>query len=51
MLTGVNTWYRPDGRLDAGAIEARYLAMARGLVGVGAEATGRHRAAPASARH
>jgi len=33
MLTGVNTWYRPDGRLDAGAIEARYLVMARALVG------------------
>jgi AcrR family transcriptional regulator len=51
MLTGVNTWYRPDGRLDAGAIEARYLAMARALVGArvparvgadGLEATARH---------
>lgn len=33
MLTGVNTWYRPSGRLAVEAIEARYLAMARSLVG------------------
>jgi len=33
MLTGVNTWYRPGGRLSAEAIEEEYLAMARALVG------------------
>lgn len=33
MLTGVNTWYRPDGRLTPAEIEARYLHMARALVG------------------
>ena len=33
MLTGVNTRYRPGGRLEAGAIEAVYLEMARNLVG------------------
>jgi AcrR family transcriptional regulator len=33
MLTGVNTWYRPGGRLSAAAIEAAYLDMARSLVG------------------
>jgi AcrR family transcriptional regulator len=33
MLTGVNTWYRPGGRLETGAIEAVYLEMARNLVG------------------
>ena len=33
MLTGVNTWYRPGGRLESGAIEAVYLEMARNLVG------------------
>jgi AcrR family transcriptional regulator len=33
MLTGVNTWYRPDGRLQVGEIEMIYLGMARDLVG------------------
>jgi AcrR family transcriptional regulator len=33
MLTGVNTWYRPGGRLGPAAIEEEYLAMARALVG------------------
>jgi AcrR family transcriptional regulator len=33
MLTGVNTWYRPGGRLDVAEIEAIYLEMARNLVG------------------
>lgn len=33
MLTGVNTWYRPGGRLSAEAIEARYLRMAQALAG------------------
>ena len=33
MLTGVNTWYRPGGRLGVEAIEALYLDMARNLVG------------------
>ena len=33
MLTGVNTWYRPGGRLAVGEIEEIYLGMARGLVG------------------
>jgi AcrR family transcriptional regulator len=37
MLTGVNTWYRPGGRLGVAEIEEVYLGMARGLVG-GAEA-------------
>lgn len=32
MLTGVNTWHRPGGRLTSDAIEAEYLAMARALV-------------------
>lgn len=35
MLTGVNTWYRPEGRLSAEQIEERYLEMARALVGAG----------------
>ena len=34
MLTGVNTWYRPGGRLDVAEIEEIYLDMARGLVGM-----------------
>jgi AcrR family transcriptional regulator len=33
MLTGVNTWYRPGGRLAAAQIEAIYLTMALNLVG------------------
>jgi AcrR family transcriptional regulator len=33
MLTGVNTWYRPGGRLAVDEIEAIYLAMAFNLVG------------------
>lgn len=33
MLTGVNTWYRPGGRLAVAEIESLYLAMARNLVG------------------
>jgi AcrR family transcriptional regulator len=33
MLTGVNTWYRPGGRLAVEEIEAVYLEMARSLVG------------------
>jgi hypothetical protein len=35
MLTGVNTWYRPGGRLAVDEIEAVYLEMARNLVGEG----------------
>jgi hypothetical protein len=35
MLTGVNTWYRPGGRLAVDEIEALYLDMARNLVGEG----------------
>jgi AcrR family transcriptional regulator len=38
MLTGVNTWHRPGGRLPPEAIEAEYLAMARALVGARAGA-------------
>jgi AcrR family transcriptional regulator len=34
MLTGVNTWYRPGGRLDAAEIEEIYLGMAQALVGM-----------------
>lgn len=34
MLTGVNTWYRPEGRLGVAEIEALYLDMARNLVGL-----------------
>lgn len=34
MLTGVNTWYRPGGRLGIAAVEDIYLDMARGLVGM-----------------
>ena len=34
MLTGVNTWYRPGGRLAVVEIEEIYLEMARGLVGM-----------------
>jgi AcrR family transcriptional regulator len=33
MLTGVNTWYRPGGRLGMDEIEALYLGMAHTLVG------------------
>jgi len=33
MMTGVNTWYRPGGRLGAAEIEEVYLGMAAGLVG------------------
>ncbi len=33
MLTGVNTWYRPGGRLSPADIETTYLEMARDLVG------------------
>jgi AcrR family transcriptional regulator len=33
MLTGVNTWYRPGGRLGVEEIERVYLEMARNLVG------------------
>lgn len=36
MLTGVNTWYRPDGPLSAAEIESEYVAMARALVGAAA---------------
>ncbi len=35
MLTGVNTWYRPGGRLGVDEIEALYLDLARNLVGAG----------------
>ncbi|CAN5627641.1 TetR/AcrR family transcriptional regulator [soil metagenome] len=35
MLTGVNTWYRPGGRLGVEEVEAVYLAMARAMVGAG----------------
>jgi hypothetical protein len=38
MLTGVNTWYRPGGRLEVDEIEVRYLGMARALVGARAPA-------------
>lgn len=34
MLTGVNTWYRPGGRLRAEDVEETYLGMARALVGM-----------------
>lgn len=34
MLTGVNTWHRPGGRLSPREIEEEYLAMSRALVGV-----------------
>ncbi|MEL6585983.1 MAG: TetR/AcrR family transcriptional regulator [Pseudomonadota bacterium] len=34
MLTGVNTWFREDGRLDRPTIEQRYADLARSLVGV-----------------
>lgn len=34
MLTGVTTWYRPGGRLSIGAVEALYVDMARGAVGL-----------------
>lgn len=34
MLTGVNTWYRPGGRLSAADIEETYLAMAAATVGL-----------------
>ncbi|MBP7241741.1 TetR/AcrR family transcriptional regulator [Amaricoccus sp.] len=37
MLTGVNTWYRPGGRLGPEAIEEQYLAMARALVRASAD--------------
>lgn len=33
MMTGVNTWYRPGGRLGAAEIEEVYLGMAGSLVG------------------
>lgn len=33
MLTGVNTWYRPGGRLDRAAVEDLYWDMARRAVG------------------
>jgi AcrR family transcriptional regulator len=36
MLTGVNTWYRPGGRLGVAEVEELYLGMARGLVGMAA---------------
>lgn len=35
MLTGVTTWYRPDGRLDTARIETVYREMVRRLVGAG----------------
>ena len=35
MLTGVNTWYRPGGRLSAGEIEEIYAAMALRSLGAG----------------
>ncbi len=37
MLTGVNTWYRPGGRLAVDEIEEVYLGMAMRLVGATAE--------------
>ncbi len=47
MLTGVNTWYRPGGRLGVDEIEALYLDMSRNLVGAGAaEADGPPAVAP-----
>jgi hypothetical protein len=33
MLTRVNTWYRPGGRLDVAEIEEIYLGMAHSVVG------------------
>lgn len=33
MLTGVTTWYREGGRLNAAAIETLYVAMVRRMVG------------------
>ncbi len=35
MLTGVNTWFREDGRLDRDRVGEIYAAMARGMVGAG----------------
>ena len=40
MLTGVNTWHRPGGRLSPAEIEAEYLSMARALVGAEARPAG-----------
>lgn len=34
MLTGVNTWFRPDGRLAIEDIETQYWQMVRGAVGI-----------------
>ncbi|WP_425038452.1 TetR/AcrR family transcriptional regulator [Primorskyibacter sp. S187A] len=33
MLTGVNTWYRDDGRLDRDDVQTIYWDMVRGMVG------------------
>ena len=32
MLNGVNTWYRPDGRLSVEEIQGYYLALVRRAV-------------------
>lgn len=40
MLTGVTTWYRPDGRLEADRIEAAYWDLVRATVGAEAGAGG-----------
>jgi AcrR family transcriptional regulator len=45
MLTGVNTWYRPEGRLSAEAVAGLYWDMVRGAVGLGAVAESRSRRA------
>ena len=34
MLNGISNWYRPDGRLSLDEIEAIYLGMVRGAVGL-----------------
>jgi hypothetical protein len=33
MLTGVTTWFRPEGRLSLDEVEAIYVEMARKAVG------------------
>lgn len=38
MLTGLPAWYREGGRLDAAALEALYLDLVRGAVGLPAKA-------------
>ena len=35
MLTGVNTWYRSEGRLSLAEVQEIYWDMARRMVGAG----------------